>query len=82
MIKSLTFTGEFGYITGKIEEPICPVRGYTEGMKNPRYVNEKEKEQLKQWKKEHNMWKKHKDDYANPHLVKNLLNRKFEFEEG
>ena len=28
MIKSLTFTGEFGYINEKIKEPMCPVRGY------------------------------------------------------
>jgi predicted ATPase len=82
MIKSLTFTGESGYIVDKIEEPVCPVRGYTEGMKNPRYVSETDKEQIKQWKKEHKEWEKHKDDYAKPHLVKNLLGRKFEFEAG
>lgn len=80
MIKSLTFTGEYGYIVDKIEEPICPVRGYTEGMKNPRYVNEKEKEQIKVWKKEHKEWEKHKDEYSKPHLAKNLLDRTFYFE--
>ena len=28
----------------KIAEPICPVRGHTEGMKNPIYVNEMAKD--------------------------------------
>ena len=77
MIKSLTFTGEFGYIVDKIEEPICPVRGYSEKIPSSRIrsLSEKEKEQLKQWKKEHKEWEKHKDDYDKPHLVKNLLGR-------
>ena len=83
MIKSLTFTGEFGYITEKITEPTCPVRGYCdEHTPSWRKLSEKEQERIKKWKKDHKEWKKHKDDYANPHLVKNLLNRKFEFEEG
>lgn len=83
MIKSLTFTGEFGYITDKIAEPICPVRGYNE-TNTPPWVTftKEEKEKIKKWKKEYKEWEKHKDDYRNPHLVKNLLNRKFEFEEG
>ena len=80
MVKSLTFTSEYGYITDKVEEPSCPVRGY--GVGSHREYSEKEQERIKEWKKEHNKWKKHKDDYKNPHLVKNLLNRKFEFEEG
>ena len=80
MVKSLTFTGEYGYITDKVEEPSCPVRGY--GVGSHREYSAKEQERIKEWKKEHNEWKKHKDDYKNPHLVKNLLNRKFEFEEG
>ena len=84
MIKSLTFTGEFGYIVDKIEEPVCPVRGYSEKIPSSRIrsLSDKEKEQLKQWKKEHKEWEKHKDDYDKPHLVKNLLGRKFEFEAG
>jgi predicted ATPase len=83
MIKSLTFTGEFGYIVDKIEEPICPVRGYN-GNHTPSWVTftKEEKEKIKEWKKEYKEWEKHKDDYTNPQLVKNLLNRKFEFEEG
>lgn len=82
MIKSLTFTGEFGYITDKVEEPICPVRGF-DGNKTPSWIKftDAEKEKIKKWKKDFKEWKKHKDDYANPYLVKNLLNRKFEFEE-
>ena len=47
-----------------------------------RHIQQYEKEMFEKWKKEHAEWEKHKDDYANPHLVKNLLNRKFEFEEG
>lgn len=84
MVKSLTFTGEFGYITDKIPEPECPVRGYF--GKNSSYrlreFSESEKEAIKKYEKEYKEWKKHKNDYANPHLVKNLFNRKFEFEEG
>ena len=82
MVKSLTFTGEYGYITEKIEEPMCPVRGYGMSGNAHKKYTEKEQDRLDKWKKKHNEWKKHKDDYANPHLVKNLLNRKFEFEEG
>jgi energy-coupling factor transporter ATP-binding protein EcfA2 len=82
MIKSLTFTGEFGYIVDKIEEPICPVRGYSEKITSSRIrsLSEKEKEQLKRWKKEHKEWEKHKDEYSKPHLAKNLLDRTFHFE--
>ena len=83
MIKSLTFTGEFGYITEKIKEPTCPVRGF-DGKNTPSWIKftDKEKEKIKKWKKDFKEWEKHKDDYANPYLVENLLNRKFEFEEG
>ena len=85
MIKSLTFTGEFGYINEKIKEPTCPVRGYY-GKKTPSWfykdMSKREKEMFERWKKEHTEWEKHKDDYTNPHLVKNLLNRKFEFDAG
>ena len=85
MVKSLTFTGEFGYITDKIPEPECPVRGYFGFGKNSyrfREFSESEKEAIKKYEEKYKEWKKHKNDYANPHLVKNLLNRKFEFEEG
>lgn len=80
MIKSLTFTGEYGYIIDKIKEPICPVRGYTDGMINKRYITKEDKEKIKIWKKNHKEWEKYKDNYKNPHLVKNLLNRTFNFE--
>ena len=45
MIKSLTFTGEFGYITDKIAEPICPVRGYNETNTPPWVTFTKEKKE-------------------------------------
>ena len=82
MIKSLTFTGEFGYINEKIKEPMCPVRGYN-GEKTSswfyRDMSKREKEMFEKWKKEHAEWEKHKDDYINPHLVKNLLSLCVEF---
>ena len=82
MVKSLTFTGEFGYITDKIPEPECSVRGYFGKGTSLSRFSESEKEKIKIYEKKYKEWKKHKDDYKNPHLVKNLLNRKFEFEEG
>lgn len=84
MIKSITFNGDFGYISEKIPEPECPVRGYNTCGYNEKYrsFSDEEKQRIKQYKKEVKEWKKHKDDYNNPTLVKNLINRKFEFEEG
>jgi hypothetical protein len=43
MIKTLTITGEFGYIVDKIEEPACPVRGYNEKITSSRIRNLSEK---------------------------------------
>ena len=71
MIKSLTFTGEYGYISEKLHEPIDPVR--RGGFK--RKLTEEERERTKQYKKAYKEWEKHKDDYNNPTLAKNLLNR-------
>ena len=48
MIKSLTFTGEYGYISEKLEEPINPVRGY---IGKGRKYSEEENEQIKRYKK-------------------------------
>ena len=83
MIKSLIFTGEYGYIVDKIPEPECPVRGYygrdTISWKK---LSKKDIEQIKKWEDECKEWGKHKDEYRNPNLVKNLLNRKFEFDSG
>ena len=77
MIKSLTFTGEYGYISEKLPEPIKPVKRRIDmGQK----LSEKEREQNKQYKKELKEWEKHKDDYNNPTLAENLLNRTFYFE--
>ena len=78
MIKSLTFTGEYGYISEKLHEPIDPVR--RGGFK--RKLTEEERERTKQYKKAYKEWEKHKDDYNNPTLAKNLLNRTFHFEPG
>jgi len=36
MVKSLTFTGESGYISEKIPEPHCSVRGF---FKDSKYSN-------------------------------------------
>lgn len=75
MIKSLKFTGEYGYISEKLEEPISPIR-------NPfkREKSKEEREKEKAFKKIHKEWEKHKDEYNNPSLANNLLNRTFYFE--
>ena len=75
MIKSITFDGKSGYIIKTIEEPKCPVRCYS-GFK---HKSDEEKKKLSEYKKEHKKWEKHKDDYVNPQLVKNLIGRKIEF---
>lgn len=77
MIKSVTFTGEYGYISEKLEEPINPIRN---SSFRTRKLTEKEREREKQYKIKYKEWKKHKDDYNNPTLAKNLLNRTFHFE--
>ena len=77
MIKSLTFTGEYGYISEKVPEPTNPIRGM---MYEGRKLSAKEKEMLSQYKKAHRVWEKNKDAYNNPTLAKNLLNRTFHFE--
>ena len=83
MIKSLTFDGSYGYISEKLPEPTCSVRGYF-GDENKdvleRRFSEKDLQKIKEYKKEHAEWKKHKDEYNNPRLAKNLLNRTFNFE--
>ena len=70
MIKSLTFTGEYGYIVDKIPEPECPVRGYygrdTISWKK---LSKKDIEQIEKWEDECKEWEKHKDEYRNPNLV-------------
>ena len=84
MINSLRFTGEQGYIVDKIHEPECLVRGYDDGRfrRNNKQFTDEEKEEIKQYQKEMRYWRKHKDDYDKPHLVKNLLNREFKFTKG
>lgn len=81
MIKSIKFNGEFGYIMNKIPEPICSVRGYD--IKHYRdSFSEEEKELIAEYKKKMKIWKKRKDEFQNPHLVKNLLDRTFMFEQN
>lgn len=77
MIKSLTFTGEYGYISEKLEEPINPIR--SSAFRKQKLSNE-ECERQKEYKKAYKEWEKHKYDYNNPTLAKNLLNRTFYFE--
>ena len=77
MIKSLTFTGEYGYISEKLEEPINPIRNRSF---RTRKLTDEEREREKQYKIKYKEWEKHKDDYNNPILAKNLLNRTFHFE--
>lgn len=78
MIKSIEFTGKFGYISEKLREPECDVRGY--GMEyHYKEYTEKEKEAIEKYEKQMKVWEKHKNEYERPHLAKNLLNRKIEF---
>ena len=77
MIKSVTFTGEYGYISEKLEEPINPIRNRSF---RTRKLTDEEREREKQYKIKYKEWEKHKDDYNNPILAKNLLNRTFHFE--
>jgi predicted ATPase len=77
MIKSLTFTGEYGYISERLHEPVNPVRRY---LGRGEKFSEEEQKQIKEYKKEYAEWKKHKDEYNNPTLAKNLLDRTFHFE--
>lgn len=77
MIKSLTFTGEYGYISEKISEPTNPIRGM---MYEGRKLSAEEKEMFDQYKGAHRAWAKNKNTYNNPTLAKNLLGRTFHFE--
>ena len=77
MIKSLTFTGEYGYISEKISEPTNPIRGM---MYEGRKLSAEEKEMFDQYKRAHRAWVKNKNAYNNPTLAKNLLGRTFHFE--
>ena len=76
MIKSLTFTGEYGYISEKIPEPTNPIRGM---MYEGRKLSAEEKEMFDQYKRAHRAWAKNKNAYNNPTLAKNLLGRTFHF---
>lgn len=81
MIKSLIFDGEYGYISEKLPEPACSVRGYFgKKDKHSRKFSKKELQQIEEYDKEYTEWKKHKDEYNNPRLAKNLLNKTFRFE--
>lgn len=82
MIKSITFTGKFGYITEKIPEPECSVRGFNGKNEDDNRFSDEDRKKITKWKKEMKEWKKHKDEYLHPQLVDNLLGRKIEFESG
>jgi predicted ATPase len=82
MIKSITFTGKFGYITEKIPEPDCSVRGFNGNNENDNRFSDEDRKKITKWKKKMKEWKKHKDEYLHPQLVNNLLGRKIEFEPG
>lgn len=73
MIKSIKFTGESGYISYMNEEPVRP---------RDKYYNMTKEESEEYYKKELKWYNKHKDEYKNPYLAKNLLNRTFNFEEN
>lgn len=80
MIKSITFTGKFGYINETIPEPDCSVRGYGCGWK--RFTDE-EKKLIAEYEKEYKYWEDNqKGKYMYPEMVKNLIGRKIGFESG
>lgn len=72
MVKSITFDGVSGFITDRIPEPSMP---------DVRRVRDKGEQTaiMRRYKKEHQKWKAHKDEYSNPMLVRNLLGRKICF---
>lgn len=82
MIKSLTFDGEYGYISEKLREPSCSVRGYNGENCDVfgRKFSDEDIKKIEKYKKEYKEWEKHKDDYNNPRLANYLLNRTFHFE--
>lgn len=82
MIKSITFDGNTGYISKKIPEPECSVRGY--GMKgySKRKYSDEELKKINEYKKNHKEWEKRKNEYVRPDLVKNLVGRTIEFLPG
>lgn len=84
MIKSIKFTGEFGYITKTVEPPTCPVRGYGEyGFYKYENLSDEDKTKIDEWEKKYKDWEEnHKDEYVHPQLVKNLIGRTIEFKPG
>lgn len=83
MIKSITFNGKEGYILDKIEEPGCPIRDYEYRKYRRSGFSDREKELLLNYRKSLRYWQKNlKDKYKNELLVKCLIGRKFEFEDG
>ena len=82
MIKSLTFDGKYGYISEKLREPLCSVRGYNGENCDVfgRPFSEEDIKKIEKYKKEYKEWKKHKNEYNNPILANYLLNRTFHFE--
>lgn len=82
MVRSITFTGESGYISKKIPEPNCSVRGYNGENRDSRWFSDEDKKIIDKYELEKKEWEKHKDEYLNPQLVKNLIGRKINFEPG
>ena len=86
MIKSLTFDGSYGYISEKLPEPTCSVRGYF-GDENKdvleRRFSEKDLQKIKEYKNSKDQviftFDTHYEDYLNTiegkYLVLLLLDR-------
>lgn len=77
MIRSITFPEDGrGYIYKRIPEPEKPDRVYREYREMS--ADEFRKE-MTAYRKAKRYWNKHKDDYANPGVSKNLIGRTFTF---
>lgn len=76
MINSIKFTGQFGYIIEKPEKPEPPRN------RSRCYYNMTQEESELHYKEAMKHYRKHKNDYINSQLAKNLLDRTFNFSQS
>lgn len=77
MIKTLTFTGEWGYLSERYEKPVKPNKlDYTRGYSRTRYEDD-----MAEYEAELKIYKKHKGGYKLP-CSYDLIGKKIEFTDG
>lgn len=77
MIKSLTFTGESGYLSERYKKPVKPKKAdYTRGYSRTRYEDD-----MKEYEELLEIYNKHKGEYKCP-CSSDLIGRKVEFTDG